>query len=198
MKKLLIFSALQFSLFHLCAQRFTAGLQLNIVRYHLEGVVNTSTGNTTPLYERSELNASGVNFNGTFGYNPAILKFGDDASLGLSVNAGIGYLFVPKLEGLDASYVINFPEYITFRMGRNSTKNSTKNLGFGLGVGYDYSFGRLPYGGVSVMGEIALKKVTFRVNACITKWTYYSDYTSEGLKPTVTVRPMGLSLLVPF
>lgn len=180
------------------AQKFTSGIQVNMVSYHAEGAVNTSSGATTPYFEATELKASGFNLNGTFGYNPMIYKFNSDLSLGASANIGIGYLFTPKLEGLDGSYIFDFPEYITLRYGKNAVEDSDKDVGFAIGAGYDLTLNRLPYRGPSVMAEISFGSVAIRLNSNIKRFTYYSYFTSEGAKPTLSVLPFGVQLVVAY
>ncbi len=116
-------------------------------------------------------------------------------SVGGSFNIGIGYLFTPKLEGLDGSFIIDFPEYITIRYGKNASDDASKKIGFAYGVGYDYTFNRLPYRGISMMAEICFNKLSIRLNSNIMKYTYYSYFTSEGAQPVISVLPSGLQLV---
>lgn len=181
------------------AQKFTTGLQINYVRVEAIGSQDNSTGSGyQPYYEKTSLKTAGINLNGTFGYNPKFYKFNDNMSLGGSFNIGVGYFFAPKLEGLDGTYIIDFPEYITFRYGKNATDDSDKKIGFAVGIGYDYTLNRIPYRGVSAMAEICLNKISFRINSNLKKFTYYSYYTSEGEKPTYSVLPIGLGIVLTY
>ena len=181
------------------AQKFTTGLQINYVRVHAIGAINTDHGSGyQPNYEKTELKTGGINLNATFGYNPKFYKFNNNASLGASANIGIGYFFAPKLEGLNGTYILDFPEYVTFRYGRNATDDADKKVGFAIGAGYNYTLNRIPYRGIGVMAEISFRGVAFRFNSNITKFTYYSYYTSEGEKPTYSVLPMGVSILFTY
>ncbi len=178
------------------AQKFTSGLQINYLKIEVIGTQNTDNGaGYTPNFEKANANTSGVNLNGVFGYHPSIYKFNDDLSLGVSLNIGIGYLFAPKLEGLNGSLIIDFPEYVTFRYGKHASKDSDKKIGLAIGVGYDYTQTRLPYQGVSMMGEVSFEKISVRLNSNLQKYTYYSYFTSEGAKPAYSVLPFGIQIL---
>ncbi len=180
------------------AQKFTAGLQINYLRLEVIGSQDVTNSGYQPVYEKTDLKTGGINLNGTFGYNPMFYKFNDDLSFGASANIGIGYFFAPKLEGLDKTYILDFPEYVTIRYGQHASKNTKKKVGFAFGAGYDYTLNRMPYRGVSLMAEICFKRFAIRFNSNITKFTYYAYYTSEGAKPAYTVLPMGIQLVLEY
>ena len=198
MKKIFLFSMVVIAI-NSNGQKFTSGVQLNLVSIQAQGTVDKTTGSGyRPYYEPTSVKAKGINFNGVFGYNPKFYKFNTDLSVGASANIGIGYFFSPKLEGLDGTYVLDLPEYVTVRYGKNATDDANKNIGFAFGAGYDYTLNRIPYRGISIMAEICFKKVSLRFNTNLIKYTYYDFYTSEGEKPEYSVLPMGVTLLVNY
>ena len=184
---------------NLKAQKFTYGLHLSYINYRIMGTDNTSTIEGLPYWEKiNDIKAGGLNVNGTFGYNPIFYKFSDNLCLGGSFNVGAGYLLTPKLESLNGRFVLDLPQYLAIRYGKSATKQSTKNMGYGLGLGYDYTFNTLPFQGMSIMAEVNFGKATIRLNTNVLKYTYYYYYTSEGSKPAISIRPIGIQLLFKY
>ncbi|MES2593436.1 MAG: hypothetical protein V4608_16255 [Bacteroidota bacterium] len=185
-------------IFNAQAQKFTTGLQLNYIHYTIIGSTDRSYGtNKSPYWEKLEdTKAGGLNINGTFGYNPIFYKFNDKLSIGASLNIGLGYILTPKLAGLNGSVVVDFPEYLTLRYKKKVTQKSDENVMYSFGAGYDYSYNRLPIKGPSIMAELRLQRYAFRLNMNLLKHTYYYYYTSEGTKPAMYLRLIGMQVLI--
>ena len=179
------------------AQKFTTGFQVNYVHYKISGVENTSTTDNLPYWEKvSDVKASGFNMNGTLGYNPVFYQFDRDLSIGASANVGLGYILTPKFDGLNGSVVLDLPEYLTIRYGKNATNKSREDVGYAFGLGWDYTLNALPFQGPSIMAEVSIEGYAFRLNTNLLKYTYYYYFTSEGDKPAAYVWPIGLQVLI--
>jgi hypothetical protein len=185
-------------IFNAKAQKFTTGLQLNYIRYTIIGSTDKFYGtNKSPYWEKVEdLKTGGLNMNGTFGYNPVFYQFNDNLSVGASLNIGVGYILTPKLQGLNGSVVFDFPEYLTIRYKKNVTRKSDENVMYSFGAGYDYLYNALPIKGPSIMAELRLQRYAFRLNMNLLKYTYYYYYTSEGEKPAIHLRLIGMQVLI--
>ena len=156
---------------------------------------------TPQAYVLQTTNANLLLLNGNLGFDAPLYQLkGGEQSLGISLNAGAGLLATTRqdVDGFNAQFVLDFPEYVTYRYGAKASKHSKKDFGVGVGLGYRFSKFFLPFSSPSAMieGVYATNDHDWflRLSADLRPRRLYNDYSSEGLVEALRIREFNATI----
>ena len=163
---------------------------------------NPSGYQGTPAgYVLETVDANFFLLNANLGFDAPLYQLpGGEQSLGVSLNAGAGLLGTTRqdVDGFNAQFVLDFPEYVTYRYGAKSGKHSKKDFGLGVGLGYRFCKFFLPFNAPSAMleGVYATADTDWflRLSADLRPRRFYNDYSSEGLVEAIRIREFNVTV----
>ena len=144
------------------------------------------------------INANLITFNMNLGFDAPLLQFkGGKQSLGVSLNAGAGLMGAPeRADGFNQSLILDFPEYVTYRLGAKASKHADSDFGLGLGLGYRFCHFFLPFNSPSAMIEVvyAAKDADWmvRLSTDLRPRRFYNYYSSEGYVEVMRIQQFTL------
>ena len=178
--------------------KFHGGLGAGVVQLH--AVTQSTTPNNTGLVT-TDANLALVSLN--LGFDAPLYQFGDgEQSLGISLNVAGGLMGTTRtdVDGLNAQFIVDLPQYATYRYGAKATKNSQKDFGLGLGLGYRFCQFILPFNSPSAMleGVYATTRTDYflRFSADLRPTTFYSPDPGGG--PTEEIRIREFQVLLGY
>ncbi|MBF9239409.1 hypothetical protein I2I05_18595 [Hymenobacter sp. BT683] len=154
----------------------------------------------TPGYVLKSTHANLVLLNGNLGFDAPLLQMsGGEQSFGLSLNATAGLLGTTRqdIDGFNRSFILDFPEYVTYRYGAKASKHSQKTFGVGVGLGYRFCKFFLPFNSPSAMleGVYAADSDWFlRLTGDLRPTRFYNYYSSEGPVEVLRIREFNMTL----
>jgi len=156
-----------------------------------------TSGPTNGTYTLKTVNSQAFHLSMGLGFDAPLLKFGPEYSVGVSLNANAGILGAPEeIDGFNAKFLLDFPEYITWRYGAKATKKSKKSFGVGAGIGYRASYFFLPFRSPSAMleGVYSSSKADWflRLTSDLRPMRFYNIYSSEGPVEVLSLREVHL------
>jgi hypothetical protein len=181
------------------------GVQLDgsigLLPIELSGTTDVGNGSSTiidnnfvpsdPSYRRVDTLA--IVFNTIFhlGINVPVYKNGA-WSVGVKLNAGIGYQKgIVASEGL-TSMVFDFPQFIYYR-------NYNNYLDYSILIGYKYTHAALPYHLMLAAFDINLDDMnSFRFYGSLFRYNYYVLYTNGTMEPMARIGEYGISYTYTF
>lgn len=156
---------------------------------------------TPASYVLETVNADLFLLNGNLGFDAPLYQLkGGEQSLGVSLNAGAGLLGTTRqdVDGFNAQFVLDFPEYVTYRYGAKSSKHSKKDFGVGVGLGYRFCKFFLPFNAPSAMLEGVYSTSDhdwfLRLSADLRPRRFYNDYSSQGLVEVIRIREFNATI----
>jgi hypothetical protein len=190
------------------------GVRAQVSNFHYSGGVGVvalrSTGPTlvenigSTTYSTYELKTTDTNVlvaSAAAGFDAPLLQFGKgEQGLGVSLNASFGLLTTAPQEagGFNGRYLLDFPQYLTYRYGAKASKHSKKDFGVGVGVGYRFCKFALPFSAPSAMLEGVYSSTGadwfIRLSTDLRPRRFYNDYSSEGLVEVLSIREIQLQV----
>ncbi|GAA4365548.1 hypothetical protein GCM10023185_35880 [Hymenobacter saemangeumensis] len=178
--------------------KFHGDLGVGLVPLRATGPVQGNPNGYSGLENGYVLETVSGNFfllNGNLGFDTALYRLGEtEQALGVSLNAGAGLLGTTRqdMDGLNKSFILDFPEYVTYRYGAKAVKKAKKDYGFGVGLGYRFCKFVLPFNAPSAMVEGVYATADadwfIRFSADLRPMRFYNQYSSEGLVEVLSIR----------
>ncbi len=190
----------QVSKFH-----YSAGVGVVALRSTGPTLVESIGSTTYGTYELATTDTNILVTSANAGFDAPLLPFckGEQA-LGVSLNASFGLLATAfqEAEGFNSRYLLDFPQYLTYRYGAKATKHAQHSFGMGVGAGYRFSKFFLPFNAPSAMveGVYSGKRTDYflRLTADLRPTRFYNYYSSEGPTEVLRIRELGVQFGLSF
>ena len=194
------------------------GARAQVSKFHCSGGVGLvalrSTGltlvedigsTTYGTYELTSVDTNVLIYSAAAGFDAPLLQFNKgEQALGVSLNASFGYLASPleQVGGFNGRYILDLPQYLTYRYGAKASKHAKHSFGVGVGGGYRFSNFFLPFNSPSALveGVYSNQRTDYflRLTADLRATRFYNYYSSEGLIEVLRIRELGLQVGLSF
>lgn len=176
--------------------KFHGALGVGVVQLH---ALTTSANPGRTGMDTTDANLALLSLN--LGFDAPLYQFGGgEQSLGVSLNVAGGLMGTTRsdVNGLNAQFIVDLPQYATYRYGAKASKDSQKDFGLGVGLGYRFCKFILPFNSPSAMleGVYATSRTDYflRFSADLRSTNFYSPDPSGGPTEEISIREFNVLL----
>lgn len=171
--------------------RISSAFNFGFMPTAISGVSNDAEIFGEPIYRKVDTTGFSANINAQLGVNIPLYRT-REWSVGVKLNAGVGFIAGIKAnEGL-SSLALDFPQFGYFRHYGGA-------VDFAVLLGYKYTRMALPYQLMLIGGELFLSDHhSVRLYGSLFRYKYYAEYTDGRLVPMLKIGEFGLVYVVSF